>query len=98
MFEVVYMKADFEPWWMFEEWRDYSVSSRTFTNESETETYIVEVLEKMQPHFEHYEVRKGCFHAFWSTSEKYYCEGCEGDQQLFHGIIVLVDGKPNTAS
>ncbi|WP_303965325.1 DUF1033 family protein [Sporosarcina ureae] len=95
MYEVVYMKADFEPWWMFEEWRDYSVTSKTFTNEDETQAYIEEVISKMESYFEHYEVRKGCFHAFWSTTEKHYCDGCEGDLQLYHGIVVLLNGEPN---
>ncbi|PID15083.1 hypothetical protein CSV63_09865 [Sporosarcina sp. P34] len=97
MYEVVYMKADFEPWWMFEEWRDYCVSSKTFTNIKDTELYVKELIGKMEPCFEHYEMRKGCFHAFWSTSEKYYCNGCEGDLQLYHGIIVLLDGEPNVS-
>ena len=22
MYEVIYMKADYEPWWMFEEWEE----------------------------------------------------------------------------
>ncbi|WP_153732487.1 DUF1033 family protein [Sporosarcina obsidiansis] len=95
MYEVIYMKADFEPWWMFEEWKDYILSTKTFPNQTEMEQYVNELILQMQQQFEYYETRKGCFHSFWSTSEKQYCEGCEGDLQIYHGIIILQHGQPN---
>ncbi|GKV65800.1 MULTISPECIES: DUF1033 family protein [Sporosarcina] len=94
MYEVVYMKADFEPWWMFEEWRDFTVSSETFLDEKDMQQYLNKVLTEMEQHFERYEARKGCFHAFWSASEKHYCDGCEGDLQIYHGIVVLHNDQP----
>ncbi len=30
MFEVIYMKADYEPWWMFEEWEETIRSRHSF--------------------------------------------------------------------
>ena len=30
MYEVIYMKADYEPWWMFEEWEDAICSRHSF--------------------------------------------------------------------
>ncbi|AXH99193.1 DUF1033 family protein [Sporosarcina sp. PTS2304] len=95
MYEVVYMKADFEPWWMFEEWREYSVTSKTFTDSQSMQEHLQQLIEEMLPQFDYYEHRKGCFHAFWSDSEKHYCEGCEGDSQIYHGIIVLFNDRPN---
>lgn len=97
MFEVVYIKADFEPWWMFEEWRDFTVSSKTFATQQTMQEYVDQLIQSMQLHFDSYECRKGCFHAFWSATEKYYCDGCEGDAQIYHGIIVLHNDEPALA-
>lgn len=94
MYEVVYMKADFEPWWMFEEWRDYTVAARTFSSLEETQACLDEWISEMKEAHEKYEMRKGCFHAFWSAAEMQYCDNCEGDAQIYHGIIVLHNGKP----
>ncbi|EGQ27803.1 DUF1033 family protein [Mammaliicoccus sciuri] len=95
MYEVVYMKADFEPWWMFEEWRDFTISAKTFPNKIEMQEYVSAMVIDMKTRYEHYETRKGCFHAFWSPSEKHYCDGCEGDLQIYHGLIVLVNDQPD---
>lgn len=94
MYEVVYMKADFEPWWMFEEWRDFEISAETFSERELMDRHVRELIDEMQGRFEFHESRKGCFHAFWSTAEKHFCEGCEGDLQIYHGLVVLHNGKP----
>jgi hypothetical protein len=39
-------------------------------------------------------VKKNCFFAFWSENEKLSCEACSDDLQIFHGIILLFEGKP----
>ena len=30
MFEVIYMKAEFEPWWMFDGWEETILSRHSF--------------------------------------------------------------------
>ena len=38
--------------------------------------------------------KKNCFFAFWSENEKISCEACSDDLQIYHGIILLFEGKP----
>ncbi len=33
MFKIIYMKADYEPWWQFEGWEEHIVSTETFDTE-----------------------------------------------------------------
>ena len=40
-------------------------------------------------------MKKDCFFAFWSEDEINFCEGCDEDLQLYHGVILMKDGKPD---
>ena len=40
MFEVVYMKADFEPWWMFDDWEEMIRSRHSFDDRVLAEIYL----------------------------------------------------------
>lgn len=88
------MKADFEPWWMFDGWEENIVSRHSFDNEAEAKKYLNETLVTLQGKFQHMCAKKKCFYAFWAEEEKVFCEGCDDDLQIFHGIILLWQGKP----
>lgn len=94
MYEVIYMKADYEPWWLFEDWKDKVKTRKVFTTGIEAKQYVDELTKQFEEQYENKEVRKECFFAFWSDDERVYCEGCDDDLQIFHGIISFVDGVP----
>lgn len=96
IYEVVYMKADYEPWWMFEDWEKMIQSKRTFTSAEEALKYLDELKKEFGEKYTYQEERKQCFYAYWSDSERIFCEGCDDDVQIFHGIISLADGKPTS--
>ncbi len=82
------MIADYEPWWQFDGWEETIVS----TEEFETEQTFLQALDaKLKTFREVYSNEKSKddrFYAFWSDEESEYCEACEDDIQMFHGIIV----------
>ena len=41
-------------------------------------------------------MKQDCFFAFWSNNEQCFCEGCDEDLQLYHGVILMADGKPQS--
>jgi len=94
MYEVVYMKADFEPWWMFEGWEEEVLSRRTFDEEFDAIHYLEEVLSDLRGKHQNESMKKNCFFAFWSGQEIKACEACSDDLQIYHGIILLFEGKP----
>lgn len=94
MYEIVYMKAEFEPWWMFTEWEDHILSRHSFEEEAEARSYLESVLTKLRKTYDQEKVKKGCFFALWSESERSFCEACDDDLQIYHGIILLSEGKP----
>lgn len=94
MFEIVYMKADFEPWWMFEGWEEAIVSRIPCKNREEVEGHLASLLKKLREENDNETVKNNCFYAFWSTKEKTFCEACDDELQIYHGVIVLKENKP----
>lgn len=95
MYEIIYIKADYEPWWMFEEWESTIVKRQTFITLEEAQGYLDELDQTFRTRYDCCEVRKDCFFAYWTTSEQIFCEGCDDNLQIFHGIITMKDGKPS---
>ncbi|AOV07704.1 DUF1033 family protein [Sporosarcina ureilytica] len=94
MYEVIYMKADFEPWWLFDGWEENVLSRQSFHDLSGAESCLNELIMRFRKRYQHERMQKQCFYAFWSEDEKQFCEGCDDDLQIFHGIFLLQDGKP----
>ncbi|MDN4607626.1 DUF1033 family protein [Sporosarcina highlanderae] len=94
VFEIIYLKADYEPWWMFEDWESMIQSRKTFETAQDAIVYLDELKNEFEAKYKYKEERKSCFFAYWSEAERIFCEGCDEDLQIFHGIISLVDGKP----
>lgn len=88
MYKIIYMKADFEPWWQFEEWEDYIVEEYVFESKEMYEKGLSEILGNFRNKYEHEMVKKDKFYAFWKEDEIMYCEGCDEDAQLYHGLIL----------
>lgn len=89
MYDVIYMKADYEPWWMFDGWEETICSRHTFESLQEAEAFLKVTLATFRQQYECEAVKKDCFYAFWSECEKVFCEGCDEDLQLYHGIIFM---------
>ena len=94
MFEVIYMKADYEPWWMFEDWEQMIQMRKTFEDKEEAKQYLDELNTSFSVIYEFHEMRKDRFYAYWSLEERVFCEGCDENLQIFHGIISFQDGEP----
>lgn len=88
MYEIIYMKADYEPWWQFEGWESTIISKRKFMNIEECNLQLEQLLGKFRAKYNHEESREETYYAFWSEEERNYCDACDEDSQIYHGIIV----------
>ena len=88
MYQIIYMKADYEPWWMFEGWETNIVKISDFESEVEFEANLQETLRSFRQKYEHVSSKENKYFAFWTDEEREYCEACEDDIQIFHGIII----------
>lgn len=94
LYEVVYMKAEYEPWWMFDGWEEEIQSRQSFKTQVDAECYLNELLMNFRMKFENEQQKKQCFYAFWSENEQQFCEACDEALQIYHGLFILCNGKP----
>lgn len=95
MHEIVYTRADYEPWWMFEDWEEKIVSRQKFSTADSAQEYLEELKQEFSFRFPNHEKRDKAFDTYWNEEETEYCDKCEEDLQIFHSIIWLVNGVPN---
>lgn len=88
MYKIIYMKADFEPWWQFDGWEQYIQKIYQYETEQAYMQALNMLLADFRHQFEHEELRKERFIAFWNDGECEFCEGCDEDTQIYHGIIL----------
>lgn len=94
MHEIVYIRANYEPWWMFDGWQENTISRKQFASADKAQHYLAELEKQLSRQFAESEKRDPAFTAFWNSEEIEYCEICEEDLQIFHGLIWLYNGKP----
>lgn len=94
MYEVIYMKAEYEPWWLFEGWEETIQQTIRCHTMSEAQAVLVKLIEGFRTKYEREMLKDECFYAFWTEEERIFCEGCDEDLQIFHGAFITKSGKP----
>lgn len=89
MYKIIYMKADYEPWWQFDGREEYIVSTEQYDTEHQFQMALNHLLAQFRNKYEFEAHKNERFYAFWSEDECEFCEACDDDAQIYHGIIVL---------
>ncbi|MFF2752874.1 DUF1033 family protein [Psychrobacillus sp. NPDC058041] len=87
MYEIIYMKADFEPWWAFPGWEEHIIERVTFENKEEGIAFLSKKLLEFREKFPAEKMKNDKYWAFWSVKEQCFCDSCDEDLQIYHGII-----------
>ena len=87
MYKIIYMKADYEPWWEFEGWQEFVVSETEFEDRVKAEQYLKKLLQDFSLKYCKQQQKKDRFWAFWSENEAVYCDHCADELQIYHGLI-----------
>ncbi|SEJ16883.1 hypothetical protein SAMN04488127_1166 [Bhargavaea ginsengi] len=98
MYEIIYMRADYEPWWQFDGWEEHVRERLAFDCAEAAEAGLDEMISRLRQECEHEAEKDRMYWAFWNVKEVCYCEDCAEDLQLYHGIICMKDGKPHPFS
>lgn len=88
MYKIIYMVADFEPWWLFEGWESSIISIEEYQSEVELHNALETKLNDFRKKYQHEASKEKRFFAFWNEDEVEFCEACDDDSQIYHGIIV----------
>lgn len=89
MYTILYMKADYEPWWKFDGWQSFIETQQTYETKQKFEQALQQKLNEFRSMYEHEESKEDKYWAFWSDEERVFCEACDDDVQLYHGIIAI---------
>ncbi|MEW9501753.1 DUF1033 family protein [Jeotgalibacillus marinus] len=96
MWRIIQLKSDAEPWWFLDGWRDDTVNEWTFNEKEAAFDFYRVIIEEMVTKYPNVRVKRGTQIAFWCEGELLFCDSCDEDLQLYHGILMMKDEAPFT--
>ncbi|WP_238600599.1 DUF1033 family protein [Metasolibacillus meyeri] len=93
LYKIIYMKADYEPWWQFEGWEETIQETYFYETEEALEQAFQEMLMQYRAQYENVAVKHEIYVAFWTENECEYCDACDEDAQIYHGLIKVKSKK-----
>ena len=74
MYTIIYMKADYEPWWKFEGWEAFIQSNETFETEEQFESALQTKLQHFRLTYDNEATKEEGYWAFWSEDESVFAK------------------------
>lgn len=94
MYQVYMTKGEYEPWWFFEDWEELIIMEETYSDLGAAEKRFRELYAEMREKYPFQRTKKRYLSAFWNEEEVYFCDSCDDDIQVYHGIMLLKDKQP----
>lgn len=88
MWELIKIRADYEGWWLFDDWPEHIVETQTFSTDAAFFEAYESTIKKAKEHYCNHLVGKHNIYAFYNNCDIQYCEDCEEDLQIFYSFIV----------
>jgi hypothetical protein len=94
IWSVILTKSDAEPWWFFDDWKRDIVNEWKYTDKNEAIKKYLDESVRLSMIFPGMKTKKYNSIAFWNENEVVFCEGCDDDLQVYHGIILFENEEP----
>ena len=94
MYEIFYIKGFEEPWWMFEGWEKDIVEKKTFDDLEKAHAYFEDMAKVLAEKFSSQKSAGQGAIAFWNDGDLAFCEDCEENLQIYHGLLWICNKKP----
>ncbi|MGM0845275.1 MAG: DUF1033 family protein [Bacillota bacterium] len=85
---IVRISGEAEPWWFFSDWKKDIKEEIHHTDEKEAFEQFISLVEEFTHKYQHTKHKKNTA-AFWNDGDKVFCEACDDDLQLYHGLILM---------
>jgi hypothetical protein len=92
--KVIITKSNVEPWWFFENWEEDIEKQWTFSKKEEATEKFIDELKMLREQYPSIKEKNLTTVAFWNPEEIEFCETCDDDLQIYHGLILMKNGKP----
>jgi hypothetical protein len=93
MYQVMLTECEYEPWWFFEDWEDHVVQVKEFSSFEEAVQEFYRESQELSNKYPFQKTKNTYLTAYWNESEIHFCDNCDDDIQLFHGLLLLKDKK-----
>lgn len=93
MYQVIKIYGENEPWWFFDDWEKDIVDKSEFEDFNQAKEYFAEMFCELKSQNDHLSEKPGFLIAFWREGNTHFCEECDDDVQLFHGLMMLKDNQ-----
>lgn len=93
MYEIITIRADYEGWWFFDDYRQNATDLQSFHHIEDAKQYYNRRIEVLREKFCNEQIGKNNIHAFYNNCEIEFCEDCDEDVQIFHSVLFLDNGE-----
>ena len=87
MYKLILMKADYEPWWNFDDIEEKYTEVKHYPSIETYEQEAMGILGNYRLNYKFEKSKEGKYFAFWNEGEVAFCEGCDENLQIYNGII-----------
>lgn len=94
MYQIYMTKGEYEPWWFFEDWEDLIIIEESYQEWEKAEARFHELSAELSRRYPYHKTKKKYLSAYWNEEEVYFCDSCDDDVQIYHGIMLLKDKQP----
>jgi hypothetical protein len=92
--KVILTKSDAEPWWFFEDWKRDVVEEWKYDNKNDAIAKYMEEIARLSDLLPNSKTKDYNSFAFWHPDEVVFCEACDDDLQIYHGVILFENDGP----
>lgn len=89
MYTIYIMKADYEGWWLFDDWQDQVIVIYEFSSMDEMLEFYQRLTEQMHAHFSSFQIGKYNMLTFYNCCDVRYCDDCDDDVQMYVSPIMM---------
>ncbi|MBM7584111.1 hypothetical protein JOC86_000648 [Bacillus pakistanensis] len=87
--KIIQTKGESEPWWFFDDWRKDITAIFEYESKIDTIDQYVKKIGELKKAFPYLKQKNYHTVAFWDPNERVFCEGCDDDLQIYHGLIFM---------
>ncbi len=93
MYEVVIVKADYEGWWLFDDWQEDIINRHQFNDIAAMTSGYNAIINQMKSKYNSYVQGKYGLYAFFNACEIEFCEDCDEDVQIYYTPIMTQNNE-----
>ncbi|MCA1053947.1 DUF1033 family protein [Rossellomorea aquimaris] len=92
--KVILTRSDAEPWWFFDGWKEDIVKEWDFQDRESAITKYLSEIDRLKEQWPKSKSKTFNSIAFWNPEEIEFCEACDDDVQVYHGILLFEQNQP----